>query len=140
MMGVEEVVARAAVLFDAPPEEVAAEECSTSSSIGRNSDVSSERSMEEGENEVESVYNGPLHAMETLQEVLPIRYHNAYYVLFLVFFFYQQHPLIMYEILDLDLLLLLEKCYFFLFIYHCRVKFILFFWRVGKVAFLWVNC
>lgn len=73
MMGVEEVVARAAVLFDAPLEDVAAEECSTSSSIGRNSDVSSERSMDEGENEVESVYNGPLHAMETLQEVLPTR-------------------------------------------------------------------
>ncbi|KAK7383371.1 hypothetical protein VNO78_29048 [Psophocarpus tetragonolobus] len=68
------MMARAAVLLDAPLEG-AAEECSTSasSSIGRNSDVSSERSMEEGENEVESAYNGPLHAMETLEEVLPIR-------------------------------------------------------------------
>ncbi|KAL2317938.1 hypothetical protein Fmac_031814 [Flemingia macrophylla] len=51
------------------------EQCSTSSSssIGRNSDVLSERSTEEGENEVESPYHAPLLAMETLQEVLPIR-------------------------------------------------------------------
>ncbi|XP_020224509.1 uncharacterized protein LOC109806498 [Cajanus cajan] len=50
------------------------EQCSTSSSsIGRNSDVSSERSTEEGENEVESPFHGPLLAMETLEEVLPIR-------------------------------------------------------------------
>ncbi|XP_057721552.1 protein OXIDATIVE STRESS 3 LIKE 1-like [Arachis stenosperma] len=60
------------------------EECSTSSSssIGRNSDddddVSSERSMdsnsnENGENEAQSSYNGPLHAMESLEQVLPIR-------------------------------------------------------------------
>ncbi|XP_047171398.1 protein OXIDATIVE STRESS 3 LIKE 2-like [Vigna umbellata] len=64
-----------AVLLDAPGGGSAAEECSTSSSssIGRNSDVSSERSVEGGENEVESAYRGPLHAMETLEEVLPIR-------------------------------------------------------------------
>ncbi|KAG4931468.1 hypothetical protein GLYMA_17G226500v4 [Glycine max] len=67
------MMSRAAVLLHAQEEEE--EECSTStsSSIGRNSDVSSERSMEEGENEVESAYHGPLHAMETLEEVLPIR-------------------------------------------------------------------
>jgi len=62
-----------AVLLDAPAIDEAEEECSTSSSIGRNSDVSSERSVEGGENEVESAYRGPLHAMETLEEVLPIR-------------------------------------------------------------------
>ncbi|KAK7377082.1 hypothetical protein VNO80_02502 [Phaseolus coccineus] len=62
-----------ALLFDAPGGDEAEEECSTSSSIGRNSDVSSERSVEGGENEVESVYRGPLHSMETLEEVLPIR-------------------------------------------------------------------
>ncbi|KAH1212417.1 hypothetical protein AAZX31_14G097400 [Glycine max] len=70
------MMSRAAVLLHAPEEDAAAEECCTSnssSSIGRNSDVSSERSMEEGENEVESAYHGPLHAMETLEEVLPIR-------------------------------------------------------------------
>ncbi|TKY57999.1 hypothetical protein E2542_SST15054 [Spatholobus suberectus] len=73
-MGLEAAVARASVLIDAPGEDAAEEQCSTSSSsIGRNSDVSSERSMEEGENEVESAYHGPLHAMETLEEVLPIR-------------------------------------------------------------------
>jgi len=62
-----------AVLLDAPAGGAAEEECSTSSSIGRNSDESSERSVEGGENEVESAYRGPLHAMETLEEVLPIR-------------------------------------------------------------------
>nr|AGV54626.1 hypothetical protein [Phaseolus vulgaris] len=62
-----------ALLFHAPGGDGAEEECSTSSSIGRNSDVSSERSAEGGENEVESVYRGPLHSMETLEEVLPIR-------------------------------------------------------------------
>lgn len=58
------------------------EQCSTSSysSIGTNSDVSSERSMAEDKrdsegNEVESAYkyNGPLHAIESLEQVLPIR-------------------------------------------------------------------
>lgn len=81
------VMSRAPVLFDAPGEDGAAkvseeEQCSTttssSSSIGRNSDddASSERSMaEDNENEAESAYNGgPLHAMEALEEVLPIRY------------------------------------------------------------------
>lgn len=75
------MMSRAAVLLHAPEEDAAAEECCTSnssSSIGRNSDVSSERSMEEGENEVESAYHGPLHAMETLEEVLPIRYTTAH--------------------------------------------------------------
>ncbi|RDX98485.1 hypothetical protein CR513_18572, partial [Mucuna pruriens] len=74
-MGFEAAVACASVLLDATPEDATEEQCSTasSSSIGRNSDVSSERSMEEGENEVESAYHGPLHAMETLEEVLPIR-------------------------------------------------------------------
>ena len=79
-------MSRAAVLLHAQEEEE--EECSTStsSSIGRNSDVSSERSMEEGENEVESAYHGPLHAMETLEEVLPIRYTTTILVIF--FFLY----------------------------------------------------
>ncbi|XP_061370134.1 protein OXIDATIVE STRESS 3 LIKE 1-like [Gastrolobium bilobum] len=74
-------VARASVLFDVlETAKVSEERCSTSSSssssIGRNSDVSSERSMvddESAENEAQSAYNGPLHAMETLEEVLPIR-------------------------------------------------------------------
>ncbi|XP_027368932.1 uncharacterized protein LOC113874887 [Abrus precatorius] len=76
MMGLETVGPRASVLLHAPGKDVAEEQCCTSSSsIGRNSDVSSERSMGEcdGENEAESVYKGPLHAMETLEEVLPIR-------------------------------------------------------------------
>ncbi|KAJ7966353.1 MTD1 [Quillaja saponaria] len=54
-------------------------ECSTSStstsSIGRNSDLSSERSLEgedSGENEAQSSYNGPLDMMDALEEVLPI--------------------------------------------------------------------
>ncbi|KAJ1442830.1 hypothetical protein SESBI_00713 [Sesbania bispinosa] len=89
-MGLEAVactrtVARASVLFDAPEggggetAKVSEEQCSTttSSSIGRNSDVSSERSMgedESGENEAESAYKGgPLHDMQTLEEVLPIK-------------------------------------------------------------------
>ncbi|CAJ1972909.1 unnamed protein product [Sphenostylis stenocarpa] len=69
------MISRAAVLLDAPGGGAAEEECSTSSSssIGRNSDVSSEGSMKEGEDEGESAYHGPLHAMETLEEVLPIR-------------------------------------------------------------------
>ncbi|KAJ7958415.1 MTD1 [Quillaja saponaria] len=55
-------------------------ECRTSSSstssIGRNSDLSSERSLgdeDSGENEAESAYNGPLDMMDALEEVLPIR-------------------------------------------------------------------
>ncbi|KAL8497072.1 hypothetical protein ACS0TY_020665 [Phlomoides rotata] len=42
-----------------------------SSSIGKNSDLSSEKSGD-GE-EVQSLYKGPLDAMEALEEVLPIR-------------------------------------------------------------------
>ncbi|MED6221448.1 hypothetical protein PIB30_054773 [Stylosanthes scabra] len=63
--------------------EVEKSECSTtsSSSIGRNNDddevVSSERSMENNtnENEAQSSFNNnqPLHAMETLEQVLPMR-------------------------------------------------------------------
>ncbi|KAF7830410.1 uncharacterized protein G2W53_012743 [Senna tora] len=48
---------------------------SSTSSIGRNSDLSSETSMGDedcGENEVQSAYNGPLDMMQPLEEVLPI--------------------------------------------------------------------
>lgn len=86
-------MSRAAVLLHAPEEDAAAEECCTStssSSIGRNSDVSSERSMEEGENEVESAYHGPLHAMETLEEVLPIRYTTAHDFFFFFYCIFDQ--------------------------------------------------
>ncbi|KAK4412703.1 hypothetical protein Salat_2917500 [Sesamum alatum] len=51
---------------------------SSSSSIGKNSDLSKENSLERsgdggGEEEVQSSYRGPLDAMETLEQVLPIR-------------------------------------------------------------------
>jgi hypothetical protein len=80
------VASRTSVLFDAPGDHddhqgkvLSDEVCSTtsSSSIGRDSDddVSSERSMDENENEAQSKYNGgALDAMEALEQVLPIRY------------------------------------------------------------------
>ncbi|KAF7817347.1 serine/arginine repetitive matrix protein 2 [Senna tora] len=65
---------------NALPLKVSDDQCSTSSSstssIGRNSDLSSDRSTGDedcGENEVQSAYNGPLDMMESLEEVLPIR-------------------------------------------------------------------
>ncbi|KAK2452760.1 hypothetical protein P8452_00474 [Trifolium repens] len=79
------VASRTSVLFDAPGDHddhqgkvLSDEVCSTtsSSSIGRDSDddVSSERSMDENENEAQSKYNGgALDAMEALEQVLPIR-------------------------------------------------------------------
>lgn len=67
---------------DTLPAKISDDQCSTSSSstssIGRNSDLSSDRSTEDedcGENEAQSAYNGPLDMMESLEEVLPIRYH-----------------------------------------------------------------
>ncbi|KAJ0091630.1 hypothetical protein Patl1_13759 [Pistacia atlantica] len=75
-------------IFEVPPisDEKAAEEqeakernwCSSSStsSIGRNSDLSGRSSSdgEDGEeNEVQSCYKGPLNMMDSLEEVLPIR-------------------------------------------------------------------
>ncbi|XP_054819077.1 protein OXIDATIVE STRESS 3 LIKE 1-like [Prosopis cineraria] len=64
----------------AVPAEFSVDLCSTSSSstssIGRNSDLSSERSTVDedcGENEAQSAYNGPLDMMESLEEMLPIR-------------------------------------------------------------------
>ena len=69
-------------------------ECSTSSSstssIGRNSDLSSERSMEDddsGENEAQSAYKGPLDMMESLEEVLPVRYYESSLLILLEFFY-----------------------------------------------------
>jgi len=80
------VASRTSVLFDAPGDDhddqgkVLSDEVSSttssSSSIGRDSDddVSSERSMDENENEAESKYNGgALDAMEALEQVLPMR-------------------------------------------------------------------
>ena len=103
MMGVETmglaVSPRANVFMEAredddvaKAEEEEEERCSatSSSSIGRNSDVSSERSMddnENGENEAESAYNGPLHAMETLEQVLPIRYAFCFSTFFVLLHF-----------------------------------------------------
>ncbi|KAK4274536.1 hypothetical protein QN277_017740 [Acacia crassicarpa] len=62
------------------PAEFSDDLCSTSSSstssIGRNSDLSSERSTGDedcGENEAQSAYKGPLDMMESLEEMLPIR-------------------------------------------------------------------
>lgn len=56
----------------------ASDTCSSSStsSIGKNSDISG-RSMENSgdTDEVQSSYQGPLDAMEALEEVLPIRYY-----------------------------------------------------------------
>ncbi|XP_054798578.1 protein OXIDATIVE STRESS 3 LIKE 1-like [Prosopis cineraria] len=61
------------------PAKVADDKFSTSSSstssIGRNSDLSSERSMgdeDRGENEAQSAYNGSLDMMQSLEEVLPV--------------------------------------------------------------------
>ncbi|XP_028807092.1 uncharacterized protein LOC114761821 [Neltuma alba] len=61
------------------PAEDADDKCSPSSSstssIGRNSDLSSERSMggeDHGENEAQSLYNGTLDMMQSLEEVLPV--------------------------------------------------------------------
>ena len=75
-------IARANDIEDALPTKVLEDnQCSTSStstsSIGKNSDLSSERSMEDedsGENEAQSAYKGPLDMMDSLEEVLPIRY------------------------------------------------------------------
>lgn len=60
---------------------------STTSSIGKNSDLSSgEKSVENSgdatDHEVQSPYKGPLNAMEALEEVLPIRYtyHKQIYM------------------------------------------------------------
>lgn len=62
------------------PVEFSDDLCSTSSSstssIGRNSDLSSERSTGDedcGENEAQSSYKGPLDMMDSLEETLPIR-------------------------------------------------------------------
>lgn len=50
------------------------ESCS-SSSIGRNSDSSSDGGDESGgESEVQSSYKGPLDTMDALEEVLPVKY------------------------------------------------------------------
>ncbi|XP_016457606.1 uncharacterized protein LOC107781417 [Nicotiana tabacum] len=55
-------------------EEKSLNSCSSSSSIGKNSDIS-EGSMEKTDDseEVQSSYKGPLNSMETLEEVLPMR-------------------------------------------------------------------
>lgn len=48
----------------------------STSSIGRNSDLSRRSSLEGedgGENEVQSSYKGPLNMLDSLEEVLPIR-------------------------------------------------------------------
>lgn len=54
---------------------------SSSSSIGKNSDLS-ERSSSDGEeceeNEAQSSYKGPLDMMESLEEVLPVRYKTNF--------------------------------------------------------------
>lgn len=55
-------------------EEKSLNSCSSSSSIGKNSDIS-EGSMEKTDDseEVQSSYKSPLNSMETLEEVLPMR-------------------------------------------------------------------
>ena len=78
-------IARADDIEDALPTKCLEDnQCSTSStstsSIGKNSDLSSERSMEDedsGENEAQSAYKGPLDMMDSLEEVLPIRYNAS---------------------------------------------------------------
>ncbi|KAI4337193.1 hypothetical protein L6164_015639 [Bauhinia variegata] len=72
--------ARSGVGDDSLLAKVSDDQCSTTSSttssIGRNSDLSSERSMGDedcGENEAQSTYKGPLDMMDSLEEVLPIR-------------------------------------------------------------------
>jgi hypothetical protein len=54
---------------------------SASSSIGRNSDVSSEGEDCE-ENEAQSSYKGPLDMMDALEEVLPIRFYFLFLSVF----------------------------------------------------------
>lgn len=62
---------------------------SSTSSIGKDSDVSSGKSVENSgdSDEVQSRYKGPLDAMEALEEVLPIRYIYLS-ISFLVGFFF----------------------------------------------------
>ncbi|KAI4316462.1 hypothetical protein L6164_024440 [Bauhinia variegata] len=76
----EKPAARCGVGDAALPAKVSDDQCSTSSSttssIGRNSDLSSERSMGDedcGENEAQSAYKGSFDMMDSLEEVLPIR-------------------------------------------------------------------
>lgn len=88
----------AVATFEVPPvsDAKAAEEqelkerhwCSSSStsSIGRNSDLSSDGENEE-ENEVQSSYKGPLNMMDSLEEVLPMRLTSlSLFLKFLRFF------------------------------------------------------
>lgn len=49
------------------------ESASSSSSIGRNSDVSGGSSESEDLNEVQSSFKGPLDSLDSLEEVLPIK-------------------------------------------------------------------
>lgn len=84
--GLRSPVACASAVLESRKDDDDEAECSssTTSSIGKNSDVSSE--TESGENEAQSAYNGPLDMMESLQEVLPIRYGTTLLDPYVVFF------------------------------------------------------
>ncbi|XP_044471919.1 uncharacterized protein LOC123200664 [Mangifera indica] len=64
------------IISDAKAEEANWCSSTSTSSIGRNSDLSRRSSLEGedgGENEVQSSYKGPLNMLDSLEEVLPIR-------------------------------------------------------------------
>lgn len=80
------------LIFESSPAPVASS--SSSSSLGKNSDVSSGRSVDEGDeenDEAQSSYKGPLDMMEALEEVLPIRLEPKFHFFFLQFWFLHYH-------------------------------------------------